>query len=136
MSLGDGTAAFRVWRQSDLPTEWQVPLDDGQLQQAANSIGLPASNIQSYIAIELPDYPWAWQYVRWHEQTDHQQVPGDAVILPIVVARPNFRQPCDEEEAREATADCLRGLLHHGRPEPLWTRVWGAKPQTQRRVGG
>ena len=127
MSLGQGAASFRTWRWSDLPTAWQVPPSEESLRAAAADLDVPVTNLRSYVCVELPDFPWAFQCQAWHEHHNHERTEEDPVIHVMVVARDSFRDEPDSVKA-DLYRDCLRSLLTTGRPLPLWSRAWGHMP--------
>ena len=127
MSLGLGAASFRAWRWSDLLAVWKaLPSEDG-LRATATTLEIPENNLRSYVCVELPDFPWAWQYQAWHKDRNHEGAEEDPVIHIIVVARDSFRDEPDSVKAG-LYRDCLRSLLTTGRPLPLWSRAWGHMP--------
>ena len=85
--------------------------------------------IGTYLTVELPDFPWAWAYQRWHQETVHEVRDGDPPIVPMVVARESFRLPATPAEQAGLYRGVLRYLLEEGRPPPLWARVWGDIPE-------
>ena len=126
-SLGNGAAPFRTWRASEIPEVWRrVPA--AERRRAAAALGAPEAPVWDYVAVELPDYPWAWAYLEWHRSTDHGN-PEDPPVSPMVVARENFRENSSVEERANCTRRTLWDLLHEGRPTALWARCWSVDPQ-------
>ena len=87
-------AAFVAIRADDAPAAWR---------------NVPEG---SHLAIELPDFPISWAYLRWHWEQ-----PSDGLVAIVVSAR---EQWADRTELRAAV---IRSLLHTGRPVPVWVYV-------------
>jgi hypothetical protein len=123
-SLGDGAAPFRLLRHEDLPEAWLQPVDGAFLVETAARLGLPS--VTPVVCIELPDYPWAWQYHRWWEQESELASQRGERPLPLMVtARDIFRGLPTEEQRRSLATQVLRSLLQDGLPLPLFARTFG-----------
>ena len=132
MSLGDGTAAFQAWRDSELPEEWRRPCEESDLHRAAANLAVPQASVFCQVVLELPDFPWAWKYQEWHRQLSDRECStgasgGDKCVPIMLVARGEFRQ-ADQAERERLFKQCLRAFLVDGKPPPFWAKVWGITP--------
>jgi hypothetical protein len=129
MAFGNGRP-FTLWRESELPEEWSnrlSPLSEGHARAAAE-FGVPASRIECYTVVEMPDFPWSWAYQRWHNTMLESDTSLDKPVFIMVVARESFRDaPPAEREV--LFRQSLRAILDTGRPAPLWSRVWSLRPE-------
>ena len=116
--LGEGTAEFRLLTTSDLPPAWLIPVSTGALDFAALQMGLPSGTVRAAVVVELPDFPWAWNYQVWAQS---QQVPE--ALPTMVVSHTEFRG--QEAAGRHAAAsECLRSLLFSDKPAPFFARTF------------
>ena len=128
MAFGNAALPFCLWRESELPEEWKRPCSREDLARAAAELGVPASRIESYVVVEMPDFPWSWVYQRWHNARLDADTSLDKPIFLMVVARESFRNaPPAEREV--LFRQSLQALLDTGRPAPLWRRVWALRPE-------
>jgi hypothetical protein len=132
MAFGNGAQPFRLWRESELPEEWKRPRSREDLSEgyarAAAELGVPASRIQDYVVVEMPDFPWSWRYQHWHNARLEADTSSDKPVLLMVVARESFRNaPPAEREV--LFRQSLQALLDTGRPAPFWSRVWALRPE-------
>ena len=129
MAFGNGAHPFCLWRKSELPEEWSVrlsPLSEGYARAAAE-FGVPVSQIEAHVVLEMPDVPWSWAYQRWHNAMLEADTSLDKPIPVMVVAREDVRNASPtEREVRFRQS--LRAILETGRPDPLWRRVWTLRP--------
>ena len=107
---------------------WRVPPPEQAIARIATSLGVQPHEMGTYLTVELPDFPWAWAYQRWHIETVHEVRDGDPPIIPMVVARESFRGASSAQQAG-LYRGVLRYLLEEGRPPPLWARCWGDIPE-------
>ena len=129
-TLGPGTAGFTAWTAAELPAEWKRPVSQEALQHAANAYKVPVAKLVPWTAVELPDYPWAWQYTTWHRARYGENSENKEYLPVMVTARDSFRGEGAAARAR-MSSDCLRALLETGRPAPLFTRVFAIKPSME-----
>ena len=128
-SLGPGTAGFTAWTAAELPAEWKRQVSQEALQHAANAYKVPVAKLVPWTAVELPDFPWAWQYTTWHRAKYGENCGKDH--LPVMVtARDSFRGEGAAARAR-ISSDSLRAFLETGRPAPLFARIFAIKPSEE-----
>ena len=128
MAFENGALPFCLWRESELPEEWKRPCSREDQARAAAELGVPASRIQSYVVVEMPDFPWSWRYQQWHNAMLEADTSLDKPLCLMVVARESFRNaPPAEREV--LFRQSLQALLDTGRPAPHWSRVWAVLPE-------
>ena len=115
-SLGGNAVPFQLLRQRDLPSEWLVEVSQGAIDYAAAQLQTRPELVAPRVAVELPDFPWAWAYQRWAEaQNDPEAL---AICITNWDDYRNLRQP----ERSEAVSACLRSFIEIGRPAPFFVR--------------
>ena len=92
------------------------------LADCASRMGVPS--VFAVVCVELPDFPWARHYERWARQPIREACRMGDPLPIVVVARADFRNPAEEAERRDLTAQVLRSLLVEGRPLPLFSRAF------------
>ena len=113
------TADFAAWKVDELPEVWLRPVPREALEQAARALDVPAAKLQPYTALELPDFPWAWEV--WH----HANFGNDpSYVRVILTARDSFRGEEDAAARHKMAADALRALVETGKPPPFITRIF------------
>jgi len=127
--LGDETAPDLLLFEEDLPEEWMQAPDEEYLAEMARRLGVQRGDVYSHVCVELPDYGWARHYERWSRgAAQSASAAGLSPLIVMVTAQVDFRNlPTADERERQAT-ECLRSLAIHGKPLPLFTRVFGAAP--------
>ena len=120
--LGPATAPFKRLLWDDLPEEWRAPVPAEALADCASRMGVPS--VFAVVCVELPDFPWAWHYERWARQPVREACRAGDPLPIVVVARTDFRNPAEEAERRDLSAQVLRSLLVEGRPLPLFSRAF------------
>ena len=106
-----GAPVWRAYRREDLPEAWTAPVPAGTLSVVAQQSG--KAEVQNQVAVEVPELP---PFLLWraHCLTEDGS-------LPVVVSnREDFRR----SRGDDATRDSLRHLLDHGRPAPLYVRIF------------
>ena len=104
-------APARVYRREDLPEAWTVPVPAGHLAAVAQRSG--KTEVQSQEAVEVPELP---PFLLWRAHCLTEQ--GS---LPVVVSNvEDFKRSRGEMAIRNS----LRHLLEHGRPSPLFLRIF------------
>ena len=127
--LGPATAPFKRLLWDDLPEEWRAPVPAEALADCASRMGVPS--VFAVVCVELPDFPWAWHYERWARQPVREACRAGDPLPIVVVARADFRNPAEEAERRDLSAQVLRSLLVEGKPLPLFSRAF--VPSTESR---
>ena len=124
--LGLGTAPYQLLYEEDLPEEWKQAPDEAYFAEVARTLPAPRSDIYSYVCVELPDFVWAHHYERWSRgAADAAKAAGRKPLVVMLTSQADFRNlPSADERQRQAT-ECLRNLVVHGKPLPLFTRVFG-----------
>ena len=124
--LGDDSPPYQLLFVEDLPEEWTRPLDSEYLAEVSQRLGLPGRDFFSYVCVELPDYAWAHHYERWSRGAADAAVAAGRKPLGIMLtAQDEFRNLPTPDERRRQASECLRSLATHGKPLPLFTRVFG-----------
>ena len=124
--LGPGTAAYSLLTYADLPNEWRQEVNPATLQRMAVQLGIPVA--KASIAVELPDYPWAWHYEAWSRtEIENSAARGENPLVVMVVSRDEFRTGWPEAQGQRdrLAKSVLRSLLQTGRPLPLFARIFG-----------
>ena len=95
----------------DLPEAWAAPVPAETLSSVAHRLG--GAEVRTQVAVEVPELPVFLSW-RGHCLTEDGS-------LPVVVSnRDDFRRSRGDDAFR----DTLRHLLEHGRPSPLFVRVF------------
>ena len=127
--LGDETAPYQLLFEEDLPEEWMQAPDREYLDEVAQRLGVPPGAVYSHVCVELPDYGWARHYERWaRDAAQSASAAGRSPLIVMVTAQVDFRNlPTGADRTRQATA-CLHSLVVHGKPLPLFSRIFGVAP--------
>ena len=127
--LGDETAPYQLLFAEDLPEEWTRPLDREYLEEVAQRLAMPGGEVYSYVCVELPDYGWAHHYERWSRSASDAAVAAGRKPLGIMLtSQDEFRNLSSPDQRKRQASECLRSLAIHGKPLPLFTRVFGPAP--------
>ena len=118
--LGPGRKTFELWTENNIPAEWKVPPSAELLLHAARTFDIAERDVVSYLAVELPDYPWAWKYDAWVRRNS---VPG--ALRVSITNRDEYRGLSDRYQRAEATIECLRALQQTDKPPPFFFRACG-----------
>ena len=130
--LGPATAPFKRLLWDDLPEEWRAPVPAEALADCASRMGVPS--VLAVVCVELPDFPRARHYERWARQPIREACRTGDPLPIVVVARADFRNPAEEAERRDLTAQVLRSLLVEGRPLPLFSRAFIPSSESREEV--
>ena len=117
--LGPGAAPYRLLTVHDLPSEWRSDVAEGTLRVVAEQMAV--DRVVGKVVVEMPDYPWALHYYSWTRSCAFSfPAERDSALEILVVSRSEFRGLSDEAARSRATEQCLRSLLEHGHPAPLF----------------
>ena len=112
---------YAVWRQQELPAQWQQPVSLEMRQHAAELYGVRTDQIASRVCCELPDLSWARRYRDWHVlHFGDDETCVDIMLTPLA----EFRGEASPVTRSRLAAEQLRSIVTTGRPGPMFTRVF------------
>ena len=109
-SLAEGTPAFRLWTEAELPTDWR------------QAVARPGYGSHFYVAKELPDTPWGRCYYAWAIR-ELERLLRDSNALPVMVSSMFDFRGVDAAQRRADAAECLRSLAATGKPPAHFATV-------------
>ena len=95
---------------SDLPPEWQIPVPERDLREAALRLGLPpGQSVRVHVVFRLPQVDFCMTYAGWlHSQ------PSSADVVACCI---HSREDWCREAGPGSLARLKRFFLAHGRPD-------------------
>ena len=103
--------AWRAYRRDDPAEAWAAPVLAETLPAVGQRSG--KAEVQNQVAVEVPELP---PFLLWRA---HCLTVSDS--LPVVVSnREDFRR----SRGDDATRDSIRHLFDHGRPSPIYVRIF------------
>jgi hypothetical protein len=112
-SLAEGTPAFRLWTEAELPAEWR------------QAVARPGYGSHFFVAVELPDTPWGRCYYAWAIR-ELEGLPSDSGVLPVMVSSMFDFRGVGAAQRRTDAAECLRALAATGKPPAHFVTVMEA----------
>ena len=127
--MGNETAPYQLLFEEDLPEEWKQAPDREYLEEVARTLATPRGHVYSYVCVELPHYAWEHHYERWSRgAADAAVAAGRKPLIVMLTSQDDFRNLPTADQRKRQASECLRSLVIHGKPLPLFSRAFGQAP--------
>ena len=122
--VGPRGVPYRVVNTSEIPEEWSRPTPPEARIRVSKTQGIPLSQLDRYIAIEVPDIPLFWQYHQWLVTGPFASTLNTDIVPVVIVNRQDFIR----QRGQDAFRQTLVSLIDTGRPALLWLHLWAKRP--------
>ena len=86
------------------------------MKKVARRLGLTNQKIEFHVCVELPDYPFAREWMQWYTSPTRANAEED---VPVMLT--------SQDQWRDRPAELrsiMQALICHGSPCPSWTGMW------------